>query len=256
MAIVRLITLVLFSSLSLADECGSSFWMEYHGTRLFRLADSNAYYFITNHMAVDADGAPNAYHPGNIGLDFLANAGYPNQSWWKEVLVSDPEDSRRAYIQESGEFKGYFVAKTALADRTKKETDPARYVDARHVPYLVFPGAFYKIAGTGILSDLGVAVNIQLERTTPFVVADIGPSQAKLGEISINMAERLSGNIVNPRTGSGTLSSDQLYILFPYSGRRHRWPLSYDDMERLTYQRLEDLGGLEKIIVCALSQSR
>ena len=255
MVIFRLIMLALslaiLPSMSLADECGSRFWKEYHGTRLYRLAD--AYYFMTDHMAVDADGAPNAYHPGDIGLDFLANAGYPNQSWWKDVLVADPDDSRRAYIQESGEFKGYFVAKTALTDKTKKETDPARYVDARHIPYLVFPGSFYKMKGTGGLGDIGVAVNIQLEKMAPFVVADIGPSEAKLGEVSINLAERLSGNTVNPRTGTGAPKGDNLYILFPYSGWQHRWPLSYDEMARLTNWQLAKLGGLEKIIACARS---
>lgn len=246
-------SLVMLSALGLADECGSRLWKEYHGTRLYRLPDSSTYFFMTDHMAVDADGAPNAYHPGDIGLDYLANAGYPSQSWWPDVLVVDPDDSRRAYVQQEGEYKGYFVSKTTLTDKSKKSTDPARYVDASHVPYLVFPGSFYKMNGTGLLGDLGVAVNIQLERTTPFVVADIGPSEAKLGEVSINLAERLSGNTVNPRTGSGTPQGDNLYILFPYSGRQHRWPLSYDEMERLTNQQLTRLGGLEKIIGCAQS---
>ncbi|MGR9117438.1 MAG: hypothetical protein ACU85E_16950 [Gammaproteobacteria bacterium] len=245
---------LVFPVLGLADACGSSFWQAYHGTRLFRLQGTSVYYFMTDHMAVDADGAPNAYHPGDIGLDYLANAGYPNQSWWPDVLVTDPEDSRRAYIQDSGEFKGYFVSKTALTDKAKQETDPARYVDARHVPYLVFPGSYYKMNGTGVLGDIGVAVNFKLERTTPVVVADIGPSEAKLGEVSINLAERLSGNPVNPRTGSGAPPGDTLYILFPYSARQHRWPLSYDEMARLTSQRLERLGGLEKLIDCALAQ--
>jgi len=36
-------------------------------------------------MSIDADGAPNAYHPDNIGLDDLKNAGYPNTSWWKNI---------------------------------------------------------------------------------------------------------------------------------------------------------------------------
>lgn len=251
--IVPALSLALVSSLSLADDCGSVFWRDFHGSRLYQLGGGSAYYFVSDHVAIDADGAPNAYHPGDIGLDKLANAGYPNQSWWKDVLVVDPDDSTQPYVQASGEFKGYFIAKTALIDRTKKATDPARYVDARHVPYLVFPGSFYKLEGTGGLGDIGVAVNIRRERTSPFVVGDIGPFQAKLGEMSINLAERLSGQIVNPRTGKGTPVGDNLYILFPFSGQRHRWPLSYSDMENLTSEYLERHGGLEQILDCALS---
>jgi hypothetical protein len=37
-------------------------------------------FFYQSKMSIDADGAPNAYHPDNIGLDDLKNAGYPNTS--------------------------------------------------------------------------------------------------------------------------------------------------------------------------------
>ena len=39
-------------------------------------------------MTIDADGAPNAYHPDNTGLDDLANAGTPGR--W-EGLAKDAE---------------------------------------------------------------------------------------------------------------------------------------------------------------------
>ena len=62
----------------------------FRGTQIFRQANNLAYAYETNHTAVDADGAPNAYHPDDIGLDALANAGYPHTNWWKDVLVPDP----------------------------------------------------------------------------------------------------------------------------------------------------------------------
>lgn len=248
------LSLMLLPATTCADACGSRFWKEYHGTRLYRLAGAGGYYFSTDQLSIDADGAPNAYHPGDIGLDFLANAGYPNQSWWPDVLVTDPEDSRRAYIQETGEFKGYFVAKTALLDPRKNKTDPARYVDARRIPYLVFPGSFYKMNGTGRLGDLGIVVNLPSKTLSAFVVADIGPAQAKLGEVSINLAERLSGHGVNPRTGAGAPKGVNLFIVFPYSARSPRWPLRYDDMARWTDRHVRHLGGLEKLIACAAAQ--
>src|SRR5215510_523249 len=61
----------------------------FRGTQIYRQKDNLAYAYVTDHAAADADGAPNAYHPGDlnkscrdphIGLDCLANAGYPNAS--------------------------------------------------------------------------------------------------------------------------------------------------------------------------------
>ena len=97
-------------------ECRFVPWRTYGGTALLSHPTVPAYVFASRQMAVDADGAPNAYHPDDIGLDLLANAGYPNSSWWGSVLVADPSDPRRAYTQPSGEFAGYFVSKTSLQD--------------------------------------------------------------------------------------------------------------------------------------------
>lgn len=179
----------LLHSNSSAVDCNSEYWTQYKNIDLFKLKETSAYYFVTTHMAVDADGAPNAYHPCDIGLDYLANAGYPNKPRWKDVLVVDPENPDRAYVQDSGEFAGYFVSKTSLQDKDKAVTDPKRYVDARQIPYLVFPRAFHRMRGTGILGDVGLAVNLFSGAKTAFVIADIGPEQAPLGEVSISLAE-------------------------------------------------------------------
>ena len=46
---------------------------------IWRTPDSTAFFYESG-MTIDADGAPNAYHPDNTGLDDLANAGAPG-SW-------------------------------------------------------------------------------------------------------------------------------------------------------------------------------
>src|ERR671932_1212603 len=61
---------------------------------------------MTRHVALDADGSPRAYHPNDTGLDALANAGYPHKGW-KSVLVVDPNDHSRPYVQPNGPTKGY-----------------------------------------------------------------------------------------------------------------------------------------------------
>jgi hypothetical protein len=233
-----------------AAECPFDDWMTYRDTRVLRHASEAAYVFSPAHLAIDADGAPNAYHPDDTGLDFLANAGYPAQRWWDSVLVADPEDPDRAYVQRSGPYAGYFVSKTSLVDRDKSELDPARYVDATVIPYLVFPGRFFSVSGTGLLGDLGFAINLGSREETAFVVADIGPSGAELGEISIALAERLGGRDVNPRTGAGAPGDRILYAVFPYSARTHRWPMTVDDLERHARELLGQVGGLEALLTC------
>lgn len=234
---VCLYFVVMLAQVGPTEPGSTELWTKYRTTPLLRVSGTQAYFFITNDIAIDADGAPNAYHPDDIGLDLLANAGYPESSWWQNVLVIDPTNSKRPYRQESGAFSGYFVSRTALENRSKAETDSSRYVDATRIPYLVFPGAFYNMAGTGILGDLGIAINLSSGERTAFVVADLGPKDAQLGEVSIRLAEKLGGKNISPRNGAGAPKGPFLYMLFPYSGRQYRWPLSAEDIE----QRAQEL---------------
>jgi len=120
----------------------------YKAVALKRFSDSRTYAYRTTNIAIDADGAPNAYDPKDRGIDALANAGFPNGGW-ESVLVADPSNPSTPFVQTSGEFAGFFVSMTTLQDRARAKTDPTRYVDARTVPYVVFPGRFFAMAGTG-----------------------------------------------------------------------------------------------------------
>lgn len=247
--------LALMSALSAAAaECRYTLWKSYQSTALLQHETVSAYLFTSQHMAVDADGSPNAYHPDDIGLDFLANAGYPNSSWWRDVLVPDPHNQDKAYTQTSGEFVGYFISKTSLQDSSRAETDTRRYVDARTIPYLVFPGSFYRMHGTGQLGDLGYAINLATGEASAFVVADIGPFQAKLTEVSIALAEGLGGQNVNPRNGAGVPQGEMLYIVFPYSSRNHAWPLRAAEIEHFARHLLEEAGGVDAALSCMQNQ--
>jgi hypothetical protein len=125
-------------------NCDAIDFLTYEGTVVRKFPGSAAYFYVTDRMAIDADGAPNAYHPEDRGIDALANAGFPHAGW-KSILVADPLDPGRPFVQPAGPFAG-FVSKTTLQDPTCAETDPARYVDSTRVPYLVFPGAFHALA--------------------------------------------------------------------------------------------------------------
>src|SRR5215218_2949592 len=80
----------LCGSPAVAASCDAAVSQTYRGTQLFRFPNSTAYFYLVNRMSVDADGAPNAYHPRDTGLDALANAGFPHGAW-RSILVVDPQ---------------------------------------------------------------------------------------------------------------------------------------------------------------------
>ncbi len=228
-------------------------WMDYKGTQLQRHETKDCYRFATAHKAFDADGAPNAYHPNNTGLDDNANAGYgarPKKGW-KDVLVPDPNNQSVPYVQKSGEFQGYFVSQTALKDIPKDDIDITKYVDSRHVPYLVFPGPFATMAGTGRLGDIGFAYNLANQKSSPFIIADIGPPDATLGEMSIALGHALGGLSINPRNGAGAPQGRIVYVIFRYSSAQDshkRWPLSALEIEGICDGHLQQIGGVQAAI--------
>jgi hypothetical protein len=259
-----LVLIALFATACEAEGASCSFipWSTYLGSKLLRLPRRSPYAFATEKVKVDADGAPNAYHPDDVGLDCAkgsgfkgldcpANAGYPRTAWWPSVLVPDPADPKQAFVQPPpGEFAGYFVSQTSLKDQTKAATDPAKYVDARTVPYLVLPGNFYKMKGTGGLGDIGFAVNVANGKAAGFVIAEVGPPAAPLGEMSIALAAALGGSHPNPRTGSGAPSGKILYVVFPGSRAAPAWPKSSDGLASESSDLLNAIGGVEALTSC------
>lgn len=250
------------STNAMSAECNFTKWASYQDTTLYKHVGSSAYIFQSTNVKVDADGAPNAYHPDDIrlhcskgqgfrGLDCPENAGYPNRHWWPSALVADPDNPSEPYVQTSSSaYPGYFVSQTSLFDKTKSKVDSARFVDARNIPYLVFPGAFNSMRGTGTLGDLGYAINISNGKKSPFIVADVGPKQAALGEMSIALAAALGGIDPNPRTGAGTPKGKILYVVFPKSSATPAWPLSGAQIAAQADRLLGEVGGLAALERC------
>ena len=259
---------VLAGQAAQAAQCDFQLWFEFKGTKIYRNPAQTAYLYVTDHSRIDADGAPNAYHPDDIGkhcikdphkgLDCPANAGYPKTSWWPSVLVRDPKDSSRAYEQQTGEFKGFLVAMTWLTGGANiPSTDPAKYVDSRRIPYIVFPGStFATRAGTGFKGDVGFAWHVVNGKKTSFIVADQGGGEdARLGEGSIALYEALGGKNLNPRDGSGVASGRVRFLLFPGSRKaidfQKSWPLTTDMIDKTASARLESIGGEAAIEACS-----
>jgi hypothetical protein len=221
----------------------------FRGTQILRQADNLAYAYETSHKAVDADGAPNAYHPNNTGLDALANAGYPNHSWWKDVLVADPHYPARAYVQPSGPFQGYFVSMTALRAQGGDKFSPTTYVDATRFSYVVIPSGFERLPNVAKAGDVGFATNLANDMTTAFIVGDAGGgNDAKLGEGSIALFAALGGQNPNPRNGLGVPEGIIQYILFPGSRppANDRWPRTAEDINDQVMNLIANTPGIRQ----------
>jgi hypothetical protein len=216
-------------------------FLTYQGIDLFRPVGSTAYTYKTARMEIDADGAPNTYHPNDTGLDFLANSGFPNH--WHGVLVADPANPGHPFVQPSGSTQGFFVSMTALQDNVSPSTDPQKYVDATRIPYVVFPGQFNQLAGTGMMGDFVMAKNLSNGMESAAIVADIGPSDAALGEVSMALVTALGGNNPNPRNGAGKPPGPFRYVVFPRSHKTPAWRLTAAEVDQQARALLAAAGG-------------
>jgi hypothetical protein len=178
--------------------------------------------YWTGGLAVDADGSPRAYNPNSaLGLDNLGNAG-SRGNWWALVVnrygipvMQGPSDPA----------PGFYISTTALTDSSKAWNDPARFVNAETVPYIVVPRSFIGFLGKGgvcRLGDLALVVNLDNGSKIPCIIADIGPND-ELGEGSIALATALDIPC-SPR--SGGCEDGLLTIVFPNSGATPAWPRS------------------------------
>lgn len=280
----RLFLATLLSILSLSiyakSQCDfkKSRYYNYQGKNILKHSKKGPYIFVANkvhkvtkinlEVKVDADGAPNAYHPDDVGLyhstycttrgsfkglDCPGNAGYykdRKSSNWRSVIVPDPKDNSKGYVQPSGQFQGYFVSQTSLRDDTKSDLDPDKYVDARLIPYFVFPTNFFEKKGTGLVGDYGFAINMVSGESSSFIVADVGGSN-KLGEMSIALAAALGGENPNPINGGSVPKGKIAYIIFPYTKATPKWPVEKNDMNEKVTALLTSVGGVEMLKACA-----
>jgi hypothetical protein len=198
-------------------------------------------FFYEAGMTIDADGAPNAYHPDNIGLDDLANAGAPGY-WMGLAKGADGEP----FVQGPNDpFPGYYVSATALADRTKAVNDPTRYVDASKIPFIVLPGAMAREIGARP-GDFAVAFNQRNGQSSFAIFGDVGPSD-RIGEGSVALAENLG---IRSDARNGGARRGILFLVFPGSGNGS--PRSIEEINSEAAKLLQAWGGTSQLAACAV----
>jgi hypothetical protein len=218
-------------------------WTRYRGVALARHV-SGCYVYTTDYVALDADGSLFSYHPDNIGRDDLSFASWPSGSEdWRSILVADPADPKRPYVQCEGPAKGYFLSMTTLRCSRSSPIDPRSYVDSEVIPYLVFPADFLKIEGVGAFGDLAMARNLSNGLMSWAVVADQGPAWHPLGEISLRLAANLGGVNVNPRNGEGIAPGLIEYMIFPNSRLDPPWPQTAEKLETTAFRLFAEIDG-------------
>lgn len=204
-------------------------------------ANGESAFFYEAGMSINADGAPNAYHPADRGIDFLANAGY-SDNWW--ALAVDKNGN--PFIQGSTDpYPGYYISTTALFDSGFVKQNPRRYVDSTKIPYIVLPGNGDFRKATGVkLGDFAVVYNTNNEKLAFAIYADIGPKN-QIGEGSIALSQALGNDpLVQSRVRRG-IAKDIVYIVFPGSGNGKARTIS--EIEAETKRFFEIWGGVERI---------
>jgi hypothetical protein len=172
-------------------------------------------------MMIDADGAngqtggvpvyaPKGFTPAP--LDFLANAGGPG-NWFGVVTDTGDEDGTPVKQEANDPSPGAYISATSYRWPNRSRINPAAYVDAASVPYIVLPSHWRKEA-IGVV--LGCKATVEDTKTGKILkaagVLDFGP-KAKLGEASIACAQ-FFGVPSSPKSG-GTSEKRFIYTFFP-----------------------------------------
>jgi hypothetical protein len=256
--------------------------VEIGNIKLLRDARSgtNAVLF-SSQMAVNTDGAPDAYHPDDAGITHLCNglsvvAG--GECVWKAQCMADyrlarsrgfrgsprlcffamaTDNDGAPLVQGPEDSKpGYFVSLTALkqpggaARRPQRQQDQ---LDSHEIPFVVipkdWPGAFQGLE----LGDFAVVVRRSTGQMAFAIVGDSGPRN-KLGEGSI-AAHRALGNdpfqirlgVRRARLGIG--GRDVAYVLFPRSLKRGQ-AITRQLIDEEGARLLERFGGMGRLRAC------
>jgi hypothetical protein len=219
---------------------------------IFRFPAAGALLFVTG-MAVDADGAPKAYHPtGTPGLDFLGNAGHPARgtqpaNWWGVVTENGKRSGSPIVQGPADPAPGFYVSKTTLADESKPDRDPTKYVDSTQVPYVVLPPALLG-RGKARMGDVAIVLNPSNGAWSPAIVADRGP-RGSLGEGSLALAVALHIP-TNLRARHAGQADGVIYLVFLHTSATPAWPRTGEDINASVRRAFDAIGGRSKIEQC------
>ncbi len=244
---------------------------------VFRDPDSKAIAFASQ-MQVNTDGAPDSYHPDDIGITHICNGVSVGQDCtWKPKCLPEFNQAKAEgfggptkicffamaadahgvpIIQGDTDPKpGYFVSTTALKQPGEHIQTQQAQLDSNTIPFAVIPGTWHRSGKPGPkLGDLGVAYRRSNGKMAFFVVGDTGPSK-KLGEGSVALHHALGNDPFMMRSGvrrarKGIGGQDVVYLMFPGSAQTGQ-KFSTTMIELSADKQLQAFGGIERLKACA-----
>lgn len=244
--------------------------------KIFRDAQTQAIAFASQ-MQVNTDGAPDSYHPDDIGITHICNGvSIGSACTWKPQCLPEfrqakaegfkgPQkicffamatDARGVpIIQGPDDPKpGYFVSTTALHQPGASVRTPQAQLDSNTVPFAVIPGSWQTSKKPGPqLGDVGVAYRRSTGQTAFFVIGDTGPRN-KLGEGSVALHQALGNDPFVMRYGvrrarQGIGGRDVVYLMFPRTAQPGQH-LDEASIRRMAEAPLEKFGGMDRVKEC------
>jgi hypothetical protein len=231
------------SNRSPIGNCSKTWLFKRHGVVVWSTAGRHHAIFYKSGFAIDADGAPRAYHPDDqSGLDSLVHAGRPG-NWWALVTNNGKQSGRPVLQGPDDPAPGFYVSTTALIDPDNTNVrDPHRYVDAAEIPYVVLHPKALRFAHLG---DFATVVNLENGKTAAAIVADESAPNLPIGEGSIALATALD---IDPDPRSGGQDKNVAYIIYPHSG--NGGPRELLEIITNANRLFEAWGGIEKLNAC------
>ena len=198
---------------------------------------------LTTSMAINVDGAPNAYGPpGKPALDYELNAHQGAKASGEIVGYLTKSDGRTPEVQGSQDsFPGYYISTTAYQDKSNpNRLDPRKYVDASKINYVVL-GTFATHHG----AKLGDFVAVHSKKTGKSVFGIIGDAGNSSGaEGSLALLQALGYPFHNGKAG-GVDAKDIVIRYFPGSnpGRHFFTSQAQIDQEAATLALSKDFDA-------------
>jgi Fungal chitosanase of glycosyl hydrolase group 75 len=229
-------------------------------------------------MQVNADGAPDSYHPDDVGITHICNGVSVGQSCtWKPKCLFDFRQAKAEHFNgptkicffamatdalgvpiiqgEADPKPGYFVSTTALKQAGEDIRTPQAQLDSNTVPFAVVPGTWQRSGKPGPkLGDFGVAYRRSNGKAVFFVIGDTGPRN-KLGEGSVALHLALGNDPFVMRSGvrradRGIGGKDVAYLMFPNSAQVGK-KFNTSMIDQLAGEQLRAFGGIERLKACA-----